>query len=373
MGFVGGVAVLFVLALITTDYFRAFGGAPSSSTLARMKLSPQFVGGEFVNAEPTRMLAEGKTIETFRQWLFGDERRHPGCPLPLYGDVEARLATPPASGLRVTWLGHSTTLIEIDGAVVVTDPIWSERASPSSIVGPVRYHPPPIALADLPRVDAVVISHEHFDHLDMTTVRALSERGVVFHVPLAVGAHLAKWGVPAERIAEHDWWQDDPLPGGVHIVSTPARHFNGRGVPWRTGALWTSWSIVGPEHRVFVSGDTGLTEQFREIKKRHGPFDVALLEIGQYHENWGEIHLGPAGALSAFEMLGAKALLPVHWGTFTLAYHDWSEPAETLFRLAEERKTNLFTPKLGEPVEPSAPNETRPWWRALPPIAASCP
>jgi L-ascorbate metabolism protein UlaG (beta-lactamase superfamily) len=340
-----------------------------------MQASPRFADGRFQNAEPTTLMAPASYWPAFKQWLLGDEVRVPLCPLPIVTDTAARLAAPPRSGLRVTWLGHSTTLIEIDGATVLTDPMWGERASPSRWLGPRRYHRPPLPLASLPRLDAVVISHEHYDHLDMGTVQALAARGVPFHVPLGIGAHLAAWGVPAAQIVEHDWWQGETLPGGVRLVSTPARHFNGRGLPWRTGALWTSWSIVGPRHRVFFSGDTGLTESLREIAAREGPFDVALVEIGQYHPTWGNIHLGPVGALDAFARLGAKTLIPIHWSTFVLAYHAWSEPAETLLTEAAKRGVSVSTPRLGEPIEPAGPSPTptEAWWRALPPVAAACP
>jgi len=364
-----------VLTWISTDHFRAFGGVPAGVTLARMRASPHFVAGRFENAEPTSLMAPGAYGGALREWLFGAQMRVPGCPLPLVTDTAARLAAPPLSGLRVTWLGHSTALIEIDGATVLTDPMWSERASPSRWVGPRRMHPPPLALAALPHVDAVLISHEHYDHLDMRTVQALAARGVPFHVPLGIGAHLRAWGVPAAQIVEHDWWQGAALGAGVRVVSTPARHFNGRGLPWRTGALWTSWSIVGPRHRVFFSGDTGLTESLREIAAREGPFDVALVEIGQYHPTWGNIHLGPAGAVEAVQRLGARTLIPIHWSTFVLAYHAWSEPAETLLAEAARRGVAVSTPRLGEPVEPAGatPTPTSAWWRALPPLAASCP
>jgi L-ascorbate metabolism protein UlaG (beta-lactamase superfamily) len=365
------LGTLVVLTWISTDHFRSFGGAPAGERLERMRASKQFAGGKFRNAEPTSLMAQS---------AYWKEMRVPSCPLPLVTDTSARLAEPPASGLRVTWLGHSSTIIEIDGARILTDPIWGQRASPSRWVGPSRMHPPPLALADLPPIDAVLISHEHYDHLDMGTVEALGARGVTFHVPLGVGAHLAAWGIPVAQIVEHDWWQDATVAGGVRIVSTPARHFNGRGIPWRVGALWTSWSIVGPRHRLFFSGDTGLTEGFTEVARREGPFDVAMLEIGQYHESWGAIHLGPKGALEAFARLGAKTLIPIHWSTFVLAYHAWSEPAETLVEEAAKRDVPVLTPRLGEPIEPvtptgaaASPSITTRWWRALPPIATKCP
>ncbi len=372
----GGLVVLalagVVLAWLSTNHFAAFGGSPDP---ARLRGSPEFVGGRFRNPEPTSLMAGRKWVWALREWFFGKEMRAPICPLPVVTDTAARLAAPPASGLRVTWLGHSTTLIEIDGATVLSDPMWSERASPSRWVGPKRFAPPPLALAALPHLDAVVVSHEHYDHLDEMTVRALAARGVPFHVPLGIGAHLAAWGVPAAQIVEHDWWQDATLPGGVRLVSTPSRHFNGRGLPWRTGALWTSWSIVGPRHRVFFSGDTGPTESLREIARREGPFDVALIEVGQYNTAWGDIHLGPEGALDAFARSGARVLIPIHWGTFVLAYHAWSEPPETLVTLAAKRGATVLTPMLGEPVEPAATPlpATTAWWRAYPPIADRCP
>jgi L-ascorbate metabolism protein UlaG (beta-lactamase superfamily) len=375
-------ALLFAGAWISTERFASLGASPGPATLARMRASPEFADGRFENAEPTGLMKVGPAT-TLGQWLFGDEQRAPNCAIPLITDAPARLSQPPASGLRITWLGHSTTLIEIDGAAILSDPIWSERASPSRWVGPRRFHPPPIALADLPRIDAVIVSHEHYDHLDMATVRALAPRGVTFHVPLGIGAHLERWGIPRAQITEHDWWERAPVVAGVELVSTPARHFNGRGVPWRIASLWTSWSIVGPRHRVFFSGDTGLTESFREIARKNGPFDVALLEIGQYHPSWGDIHLGPAGALDAQAMLGAAWVFPIHWGTFELGFHAWSEPAETLTVEAARRGVALVTPRLGEPVEPalfenrdaagSAVLDRTPWWRALPPIASRCP
>jgi L-ascorbate metabolism protein UlaG (beta-lactamase superfamily) len=207
----------------------------------------------------------------------------------------------------------------------------------------------------------------------MATVRALAARGARFHVTLGVAAHLSRWGVPDEQIVEHDWWQSFKLPTGLEVRSTPARHFSGRGVPLRVGSHWTSWAIIGPRHRVFFSGDTGLTDAFQEIAERAGPFDVALLEIGQYHPAWGNIHLGPLGALEAHRRLGARKLIPIHWSTFQLGFHAWSEPAETLTVEAKQRGVSVLTPMLGEPVEPTEVSSTPAWWRAYPPTTSQCP
>lgn len=375
-----GLGWLVLLGLyVSTDRFKGFGGVPSEKSLAHIRASSHYEKGDFVNLEPTTLMKVGYW-ETTKHWANGKEMRSPTCPLPIVTDGAARIQRAPATGLRITWLGHSTTLVEIDGAVVLTDPNWSERSSPSTWVGPRRFHPPPIAMADLPKLDAVVISHEHFDHCDMNTVRELLrlQPSVSFHVPLGVAAHLEAWGVPTGRIVEADWWESMKLvEKGVEITSTPARHFNGRGIPWRAGSFWTSWTIVGPAHRVFFSGDTGLSEiGLKEIRKKKGPFDVAMLEIGQHSPDWGDIHLGPAGALDAHALLGAKHLIPIHWSTFELAYHAWSEPAETITKLAADKPdVSLLTPKLGEPLEPTSDPtpKTPPWWRPLPPIASSCP
>jgi len=282
-----------------------------------MKLSNQFKGHDFTNDEPD-FLPNGKLFKgTLADYFFGKEMRAPSCALPLFPNTAQLIKAAPGKGLRITWLGHSTTLIQIDGAAILTDPIWSERASPVSWEGPRRFHPPPLALDALPKIDAVIISHDRYNHLDMDTVRALAARGVPFHVPLRIGAHLAKWGVPASQIFEHDGRESADiklLSKDIHLVSTPGRHFSGRGLLWRVGTHWTSWSIVGPAHRVFFSSDTGFIEHFRETAKRFGPFDVAMIEIGQWHPSWGDIHLGPKGALDAFALLDARLFSPCSIG-----------------------------------------------------------
>lgn len=364
--------VLAVLTVVTTNGCASFGGLAEGDRLARMKANPQWKGDHFVNVEATEVMQEGGAASLW-EWVSADGFRSPSCALPMARDTRERLARPPGSGLRITWLGHSTTLIELDGAVVLTDPMFSERASPSSLVGPRRFHPPPLALDQLPRLDAVVVSHDHYDHLDMASIQALARKGVPIHVGLGVGAHLEAWGVPRELIHELEWWQERTLPGGLTLVSTPARHFSGRRGFGNDRVLWTSWTLKGPSHRVFFSGDTGLTEQFKTIRERHGPFDVALLEIGQWHPAWGAIHLGPRGALQANTMLEAAHLLPIHWATFELGLHAWNEPPETLVTEAAKTNVSVVTPRLGEPVEPLAGDKGSPWWRALPPLAPACP
>jgi L-ascorbate metabolism protein UlaG (beta-lactamase superfamily) len=216
-----------------------------------------------------------------------------------------------------------------------------------------------------------LLSHDHYDHLCHPTVRALAKTGVPFVTSLGVGAHLEAFGVAPERITELEWWQSHRLPGtDVEITATPSQHFSGRGLKDRNATLWSSLVVRSPRHRVFFSGDTGLTDQFAEIGARLGPFDLVLLEVGAFHPSWGDIHLGPVHALEALRLLGGGAFLPVHWGTFSLALHAWDEPAETLLQLAPTQGVHLLMPQLGEAVEPAQVDTVRPWWRDLGPAGA---
>jgi L-ascorbate metabolism protein UlaG (beta-lactamase superfamily) len=268
--------------------------------------------------------------------------------------------------LRATWLGHSTVLVEIDGLRVLTDPVWGPRASPSRLVGPKRFQPVPVALRALPPIDLVVISHDHYDHLDYPTILELARLQVPFVTSLGVGAHLEAWGVAPGRITELDWWESHTLPGTeLTVTAAPSQHFSGRGLKDRNATLWSSFVLRTARHRVFFSGDTGLTTEYALIRERLGPFDLVMLEIGAWHPSWGDIHLGPRNALEALSLLGGGAFLPVHWGTFALAMHPWDEPAETLLALAAQRGAQLLLPRLGEAVEPAHGEAPQPWWREV--------
>jgi len=273
-------------------------------------------------------------------------------------------AKAPGTGLRATWLGHSTVLLEMDGLRILTDPVWGPRASPSRLLGPKRFQPVPVSLQQLPPVDLVIVSHDHYDHLDYPTIRELARRDVPFVTSLGVGAHLESWGVPAERITELDWWESHTLPNAdLTITAAPSQHFSGRGLKDRNATLWSSMVIKSRRNSVFFSGDTGLTTEYATIRERLGPFDLVMLEVGAFHPSWGHIHLGPENALKALELLGGGAFLPVHWGTFSLAMHAWDEPAETLLALAPKQDAQLVMPQLGEPVEPAQAERVTPWWR----------
>jgi L-ascorbate metabolism protein UlaG (beta-lactamase superfamily) len=337
----------------------AFGSRAAGARLERIRASARFIDGAFRNtsrAEPR--LKNG--LSAVCEFLFGGQRRTPPAPLPS-ADPRAGWQRPPETGLRATWLGHSTVLIEIDGRRILTDPVWGERASPYSFAGPKRFQPVPIALDQLPPLDAVIVSHDHYDHLDYPTIVALAGTNVPFYTSLGVGAHLEAWGVPSERIVELDWWESVDLRG-LTITAAPSQHFSGRGIS-RNATLWSSFVVRGPGHAFFFSGDTGLTHEYSEIAARLGPFDLIMLEVGAFHPSWGEIHLGPENALIAHGLLGGGPFLPVHWGTFNLAIHAWDEPAETL--LERGANVQLVMPRLGVAVEPSRVERVDPWWRVV--------
>jgi L-ascorbate metabolism protein UlaG (beta-lactamase superfamily) len=333
----------------------------------RLRASPRWVDGRLRNVHPvlSGLRDPAAMMPTLGEFLRGGTRRVPTAPLPAENPLPAwrRRAQ---SGLRATWLGHSTVLVEIDGHRVLTDPVWGPRASPSRLLGPKRFQPVPVALKKLPPLDAVVISHNHYDHLDYSTIRALRHGSVPFVTALGVGAHLQAWGVPPSRIVELDWWEAYRLPGTeLEVVAAPAQHFSGRGLKDRNRTLWASLVVRGPQHSVFFSGDTGLTMQYKEIRRRLGPFDLVMLEVGAFHPAWGDIHLGPRNALQALEWLGGGAFLPVHWGTFSLAMHAWDEPAETLFAEGPRADARLLMPRLGEAVEPAHEVRLDAWWRGV--------
>jgi L-ascorbate metabolism protein UlaG (beta-lactamase superfamily) len=257
-------------------------------------------------------------------------------------------------------------LIEIGGRRVLTDPVWGPRASPSKYIGPKRFQPVPVALDRLPPLDLVLVSHDHYDHLDYSTIRELASVDVPVVTSLGVGAHLEAWGIAPERITELDWWESYTLPGSdLTVTAAPSQHFSGRGLHDRNATLWSSLAIRSDRHRVFFSGDTGLTTEYATIRERLGPFDLVMLEVGAFHPSWGHIHLGPQNALKALALLGGGPFLPIHWGTFALAMHAWDQPAEVLFAEAPKQGAQLVMPQLGEPIEPAHAERVTPWWRSV--------
>jgi len=346
---------------------KSLGARAEGLRLERMAASPRWAGNGFRNVAPIRpgLRDPAAKFPSLADFLCGGERRVPTSPLPA-ADPRAAWLRPPDTGLRATWLGHSTVLVEIGGARILTDPVWGQRASPSQLAGPRRFQPVPVALKALPPIDAVLVSHDHYDHLCHPTIRALAKTSVPFITSLGVGAHLQAWGVEPQRITELDWWDAHRIPGTeVAVTAAPSQHFSGRGLKDRNATLWSSLVIQSDRHRVFFSGDTGLTDEYVSIRERFGPFDLVMLEVGAFHPAWGDIHLGPDNALEALQLLGGGAFLPVHWGTFSLAMHAWDQPAEVLLDQAPRQGVHLVMPMLGEAVEPAQVDSVTPWWRGV--------
>ena len=356
------IVVVVVIVGVVATAWRALGARATGERRVRMEHSPQWRDGKFVNPEPLQNDMIGALL-SFREL---SPNASPHAPVPVIDIAPHHFDTLPPSGLRVTWMGHSTALIEIDGARVLTDPVWSERPSPLSWIGPKRYYAPLIALKDLPPIDAVVISHDHYDHLDYPTVVQLLATRAKFIVPLGIGAHLEYWGVPLDRIVEMDWWEHTNI-GSLTITLTPARHASGRtGLFDNDAKLWGGFAIASARHNVYYSGDTGLFRAMNDIGAKLGPFDVTLIESGQYHRTWPDWHIGPEQAVNANARVQGKTMIPVHWGLFTLAMHSWTEPVERTLAAALLTHTTLFTPEPGEGVEPTTPFTNRHWWPDIP-------
>jgi len=359
-------AVLLIVAVCGVGVFfsgwRAYGKRPSGARRARMEGSPNWKGGHFVNPEPMENDLVGAVLGVFQKSRYTS----PDEPVPTAAIDGRRFATPPFTWLGVTWFGHSTFLVEIEACRILVDPVWSDRISPVSISGPTRWYGPLIPLGELPHIDAVVISHDHYDHLDYQTIQAMRDWDTTFVVPLGVGSHLEYWGIRPGRIVELDWWERTHVHG-VDFVATPARHISGRtfGIG-DSGTLWSGWAMLGQKRRVYYSGDTGLFAGVKEIGERLGPFDVTLIEAGEYGHWWSDWHLGPEQAVLAHQWVRGRVLIPAHWGLVTLAYHAWTEPVERALAAGKKAGVLVAAPRPGQTIEPVATQPTERWWPALP-------
>jgi len=341
----------------------SFGGTISGERLKRAQASPHYQDGAFVNSRPHPPLKVAEIWSYLVEQFFGDQTRVPPSVPPVVTIAPSSLRSSRPLGLRATWLGHSSVYIEIDGLRLLVDPVFSDYASPLDGIGPKRFHPPPIAMSDLPMIDAVLVSHDHYDHLDMRTVQYLSTKGTRFVVPLGVGAHLDEWDVPNNQITELDWWESTRLKD-LTIICTPAQHYSSRGLFDYKNTLWSSWSVVGSEHRFFYSGDTGFSDHFAEIGKQLGPFDLGIIKIGQYGPgaSWVYSHMNPEEAVKAHLSVQAKRMLPVSWGTFNIALHDWDDPISRTVKAAKRQDIDLVTPRVGVVVIAGEPFHSQSWW-----------
>jgi L-ascorbate metabolism protein UlaG (beta-lactamase superfamily) len=315
---------------------------------------------KFNNARPKPKSALLSTIKTFWQLAFAKSpHATPQVDIPVRAISAEELAQ--AADGSLYRLGHSTVLLKLRGQFFLTDPVFSLRASPLQWLGPKRFHAPPITLEDLPAITAVILSHNHYDHLDCAAVKALDAKTQLFLTPLGVGEALIKWGINADKIRQFDWWQGCEY-AGIHWVATPAQHFSGRGLNDGNITLWASWVIIDGDTRLFFSGDSGYFAGFKHIGERYGPFDVTLMETGAYNPAWAHVHMHPHETLQAHKDLQGRVLLPIHNGTFSLSIHAWYDPFERIAALADAENIHLCTPQMGELVNIPAPAR---WWKPL--------
>lgn len=285
----------------------------------------------------------------------------PDRPIPVHALTRAQLEAAPDRSLYR--LGHSTMLLKLRGRYWLTDPVFSKRASPVQWAGPARFHEPPITIAELPPIAGVILSHNHYDHLDHAAVLQLAGKTTRFIAPLGVGDQLIAWGIDAQRVTQLDWWQSTEVDG-LCLTATPAQHFSGRGLTDSDKTLWSSWVIQDDGLKVFFSGDTGYFDGFKKIGEALGPFDLTLMETGAYDQRWAFVHMQPEETLQAHLDLRGRVLLPIHNGTFDLALHAWQEPFERISALAAAKGVPLATPEMGMRVDLEAPQSGPAWWHA---------
>jgi len=335
----------------------AMGDSPTKEQIEMYKHSENYDGAVFHNALPVNMHVDMSFLTMTKRFFF-DASRRPEQPLPMQTIISADFSKEPQP-LQVVWLGHSTTILDIDGVRLLIDPVF-ENASPVPMTIK-RYQDSPISRDDLPRLDAVVISHDHYDHLEMATIKKLIPTTPAFIVPLGVGAHLKKWGCPADKIIELDWWQKHRV-GDVEVIATPSRHFSGRGINDRFKTLWASFAFKGPDHSAFYSADGSYDGRFKDIAERLGTFDLTMIEAGAYDKAWPDAHMFPEQSVQAHQDLGGKYMLPVHWAAYDLAFHQWDEPIIRTAKIAEDKDVTLLTPLMGEPCVPGKTHHME-WWK----------
>jgi L-ascorbate metabolism protein UlaG (beta-lactamase superfamily) len=360
------LAVLLLAGVAFANLSPELGGKPTKAERAAYAKTGRYHDGKFENLVPTEVMTGGSTLGLLWRFLTSKTpHAAPPAPLPTQPLDSARIRQKTAQTLRVTWFGHSASLVEIGGQNLLLDPMLSVDMGPLSWVTPKRYNPQlAISPQQLPGITAVLISHDHYDHLDYQTIRQLKDKAAHFLVPLGVAAHLRRWGVAEAKIHELDWNDSLQLPGGLTVISQPARHFSGRGLTNRNSTSWSSWVMKTPVHRVFYSGDGGYGPHFGQIGQKYGPFDLALMECGQYDRQWSQIHMMPEQSVQAALDVRARLYQPVHWGAFTEAHHAWNEPVTRAAAEAARRGLPITTPQLGQPVTPgSGPLPQSRWWQ----------
>lgn len=364
-GLLWGILGLILLIVAGVALFLALapqvGQPPQGEHLARIAQSPHYADGQFVNEIETSTASFGEAMRTLPDFIW-NENGAPDAPLPV---KFAPHASPAADSLcYVTWYGHSAFLIEMQGLRILIDPMLGESAAPVSFGTPRFPYQQPIPIEELTDLDAIILSHDHYDHLDHPTVMRLADDTQHFYTALGVGSHLRHWGIPAEDITELDWWQSASL-AGLKLVACPARHFSGRAITDNNATLWASWAILGAHQKLYFSGDGGYGPHFADIGTRYGPFDLAMLECGQYNQAWQDIHMMPEQSVQAGLDVQAKLLMPIHWGAFQLSVHTWTDPIERFQAKSERLQAPMVHPFIGERFCLGQDYPRERWWEEV--------
>lgn len=353
-----GITILVLAGLLFVQQ-SPFGRDPADIRLERIKKSPNYRDGSFQNLTPTAVMRENASYVAMMSDYFNKPKDNvPQKPLPsVKTDLNALADEKPT----IVWFGHSSYLIKSKGVTVLVDPVLSGYASPVSFFGGAFPGSDVYKADDMPAIDLLILSHDHYDHLDYKTITQLIPKVKKVYTGLGVGAHLERWGVPTDKIVEFDWWDTHKVASDIELTATPARHFSGRSLT-RGKTLWTAFALNLHGYNLFLGGDSGYDKHFKEIGAKYGPFDLAILECGQYGTDWPSIHMFPEEVATAAQELQAKTLLPVHWAKFSLAYHSWNEPIQRLTKKAAEVNLDVTTPQIGEPVIVGSVYPKAVWW-----------
>jgi L-ascorbate metabolism protein UlaG (beta-lactamase superfamily) len=361
------VAIICIAVLIVwlfVSFSPEMGGQATSVDIEKYKTSSNFKDGKFFNEVETNMDMSFKNgLKTMIQFIQGVKNGKPDFSIPVQ-QVDSLLLEQNKYESKLIWFGHSAFLLQIKGKNILIDPMFGDVPAPHPALGSRRYSDSlPIEIEQLPQIDVMIISHDHYDHLDYGSIQKLKNKTKLFYVPLGVGAHFEEWGVDSESITEFNWW-DEQMLDGVEFAFTPARHFSGRGLSDRFSTLWGSWVIKSIDKSIFFSGDSGYGNHFKEIGNKFGPFDFAMIECGQYNDKWSEIHMTPEESAQAAIDVKTKIAMPIHWGAFTLSLHAWTDPVQRIIKKADELGLSLITPEIGEliRIDSTLQRSITYWW-----------
>lgn len=362
---IGIISLVIIGGFLFLHFSPEFGGKASEKQMALYNKSAHYKEGKFFNIGNVKMEMSGrdmlkaiagmvKTIPNSIPKTNIETLKLDSLDIVQYGEDKT----------RVIWFGHSAFLLQISSKTILIDPMFGDVPAPHPMLGTKRFsNELPIAIEQLPSIDAVFFTHDHYDHLDYGSVQKLKGKVKKFYTPLGLGAHLQAWGIDNKDIIEMDWW-DEVNFEELTIRCTPAQHFSGRGITDRAHTLWCSWVIQSPTKNLFFSGDSGYAAHFKEIGEKYGPFDLAFMECGQYNKLWPAVHMFPEETAMAGVDVNAQTIMPIHWGAFKLSHHSWTEPVERVTQKANELGINLITPRIGEPIVLDSLVISQPnWWQ----------